>query len=200
MKKKKILLVTALNIVVLSFFLNIKQVNAAEIDCGTYMYRATTGQFDSDCICANHEFAKIEVGIVGGVEKWCCGWYYNDNCHASPATPTPTPTPHIPEVNKDMLDQFNPLKQYSSKANQLSTPGGVITEILRFAFPIAGIILFVMLILAGLKMLTGATNSKSIDEGKQMITTAVIGFIILFAAYWIAQLLEIIFGIKILGN
>jgi hypothetical protein len=32
-----------------------------------------------------------------------------------------------------------------------------------------------------------------------MISTAVIGFIILFAAYWIAQLIEIIFGIRILG-
>jgi hypothetical protein len=49
-------------------------------------------------------------------------------------------------------------------------------------------------------MLTGATNSSSLEEGKKMISTAIVGFIILFAAYWIAQLLEIIFGVNILGN
>jgi hypothetical protein len=47
-------------------------------------------------------------------------------------------------------------------------------------------------------MLTGAA-SKGVDEGKQKITAAVIGFIILFAAYWIMQLLELIFGIRILS-
>lgn len=48
-------------------------------------------------------------------------------------------------------------------------------------------------------MLAGANNSKSLEEGKQRITAAIIGFILLFAAYWIAQLLEIIFGIRILS-
>ena len=81
----------------------------------------------------------------------------------------------------------------------MSTPGGIISEILAYSFPIARVILFVMLIMAGFKMLTGASNSSSMEEGKKMISTAVIGFIILFAAYWIAQLIEIIFGIRILG-
>jgi uncharacterized membrane protein (Fun14 family) len=56
-----------------------------------------------------------------------------------------------------------------------------------------------MLIMAGFKMLTGASNSSNMEEGKKMISTAIVGFIILFAAYWIAQLIEIIFGISILG-
>jgi hypothetical protein len=60
-------------------------------------------------------------------------------------------------------------------------------------------ILFVMLIFAGIKMLTGATNSKNMDEGKQIIGTTIAGFIILFASYWIIQLIERIFGIRILG-
>ena len=114
-------------------------------------------------------------------------------------TPTAPSSINIPPVDEDLLNTLNPLKNYSTKAEQLSTPGGIISEILAYSFPIAGVILFVMLIMAGFKMLTGASNSSSMEEGKKMISTAVIGFIILFAAYWIAQLIEIIFGIRILG-
>jgi len=201
MKKKKILLAIILSIFAFSFYSNFNRVSAAEFECGqTFslpMFK------EEDCKCSNYEFIRTVGSGLSMSHLYCCGWYYGDQCNATevpPATPTPTPRVSIPVVDEGTLDQFNPLKQHSTKADQLSTPGGIISEVLRFAFPIAGIILFVMLILAGLKILTGATNSKNIDEGKQMVTTAVIGFIILFAAYWIAQLLEIIFGIKILGN
>lgn len=130
---------------------------------------------------------------------FCCGYYYNDVCNTNPESIDPA-VEIIPRVDQHILNKLNPLKNYSSKADQLSSPGGVINEIMDYAFPIAGMILFVMLIMAGLKMLTGATNSKNMEEGKQIISTAIIGFIILFAAYWIAQLLEIIFGINILNN
>jgi hypothetical protein len=36
-----------------------------------------------------------------------------------------------------------------------------------------------------------AGNSKSTSEGGQKITSALIGFVLIFAAYWIAQLLEL---------
>lgn len=199
MKKKKILLASVLSIFIFSFYSNFNHIKANDFQCGE-QFSLPMFKVD-DCKCSNYDFIRTVGSGLTMSHLYCCGWYYGNNCHASlsPTSP-PTPTPYIPDVNNETLDQFNPLKQYSTKADQLSTPGGIISEILRFAFPIAGIILFVMLILAGLKMLTGATNSKNIDEGKQMIVTAILGFIILFAAYWIAQLLEIIFGIKILGN
>ena len=43
-----------------------------------------------------------------------------------------------------------------------------------------------------------AAGKKSIDAGKQRATAAVVGFMLLFASYWIAQIIEIVFGIKIL--
>jgi hypothetical protein len=195
-------------------FSSVNQVKASS--CGqTYLKKFQWVWFqwkvvppEPTCSCGSFELIKKranmwwENGKRFREDSYCCGYYHQNVCHATvPVIPRPTgPGLQVPEVDSAMLDQLNPIKEYSTKANQLSTPGGIISEILRFAFPIAGIILFVMLVLAGLKMLTGATNSKSLDEGKQMITTAILGFIILFAAYWIAQLLEIIFGIKILGN
>ncbi|NLG06714.1 MAG: hypothetical protein GX559_03405 [Candidatus Pacebacteria bacterium] len=161
-------------------------------ECGEYFAYGA-------CNCAN----KVHVGWNPPI--WCCGWYDSTTgCHASPpptAAPTATPTlvVPIPPVDQELLDDLNPLKLFSTKADQLSTPGGIISEVLKYAFPIAGMILFGMLVLAGFKMLTGATNSKNMDEGKQIITTAIVGFIILFASYWIIQLVEVIFGIEILG-
>lgn len=103
------------------------------------------------------------------------------------------------EVTSDVLDSFDPLKVAGSPhAAELSTPGGIISRALTFAFPIAGLALFVMIVAGGLQILAGATNAKSLEEGKKRVTMAIVGFLILFASYWIAQILEIIFGIKIL--
>ena len=56
-----------------------------------------------------------------------------------------------------------------------------------------------MLVFGGFQMLMGAANSKSLEEGKQRVTSAILGFIILFASYWIIQLIELIFHLNILG-
>lgn len=103
------------------------------------------------------------------------------------------------EVTSDVLDSFDPLKVANSPhAAELSTPGGIISRALTFAFPIAGLALFVMIVAGGLQILAGATNAKSLEEGKKRVTMAIVGFLILFASYWVAQILEIIFGVKIL--
>lgn len=97
------------------------------------------------------------------------------------------------------FDALNPLKsQGSPHARTLSTPGGIISRILDFALPIGGMLLFVLLIWGGFEILTGAASSKSIDSGKQRIKAALIGFIILFSSYWIAQIVQEIFGVSIL--
>jgi hypothetical protein len=96
------------------------------------------------------------------------------------------------------FDQFNPLSN-SLLSAQLKTPGGIINQVLVFAFPAAGIILFLMIVWGGFEMVYSATSSKGKDAGKQRITAAIIGFILLFSAYWLAQLVQVIFGVKFLN-
>ncbi|HKY74116.1 MAG TPA: hypothetical protein VJ246_02270, partial [Patescibacteria group bacterium] len=78
--------------------------------------------------------------------------------------------------------------------------GVIISALLPYLYVFGGLILFVMLIWGGFEMMAGAAEAKSQEAGKQRITAAVIGFVILFASYWIAQLLQILFGIQILGK
>lgn len=105
-------------------------------------------------------------------------------------------------LTQETLNTLNPLNlpgnEAVSQTLAQATPGTLITRVLLFAFPLAGFILFVMLIWAGFEMLSGATDKKSLDTGKQRAQAALVGFILLFASYWFIQLLEIVFGLRIL--
>jgi hypothetical protein len=101
-------------------------------------------------------------------------------------------------VTSNLLDDVNPLKiTGSDQAEALSTPGGIISRVLLFAFPMAGLILFVMILWGGFEMLAGSATKKSVDAGKQRITAAIIGFVLLFVSYWIIQIISVVFGINI---
>jgi len=82
-------------------------------------------------------------------------------------------------------------------------PGGTIGDILSALLPyiyvLAGLILFVYLIIGGFGLLTSAGDPKAVESAKGKITSAIIGFIIIFISYWLVQILEIVFGIEILG-
>jgi hypothetical protein len=91
----------------------------------------------------------------------------------------PTVTPQIDLSNPDL------------------TPGEIISKILPYIFTIAGIILFVFLIWGGFELLASGGNPERTKKAQGKITSALIGFLIIFLAYWITQLLEAIFGISI---
>lgn len=93
-----------------------------------------------------------------------------------------------------------------SSAFQGSAAGGVSTvaDIINLFIPsvlvLAGLILFAMLLFGGFTMLTGAANKESQEKGKKMVTSALTGFFVIFLAYWIAQILQVIFGIGIISQ
>lgn len=103
------------------------------------------------------------------------------------------------EVTDEVFDSFDPLIiGQSADADALSTPAGIINKALSFAFPLAGMILFVMIVVGGFQMVVGGGEQKSLEAGRQRVTMAIIGFILLFSSYWIAQILESLLNIKIL--
>lgn len=84
---------------------------------------------------------------------------------------------------------------------QLTDVGGLVTIILRAAFAVAGIILIVLFIVGGISIISGAgsDNPENAAKGKQAITSALTGFVIVFSAYWIVRLIELITGLTLLG-
>lgn len=63
-------------------------------------------------------------------------------------------------------------------------------------FGFAGFGLLLMLLSAGFNFLTSAGDPKKLEAGKQRLTNAIIGFLVIFVAYWAVQMAGVIFGIK----
>lgn len=97
--------------------------------------------------------------------------------------------------------QYAGLNQAIGLGGQINTTdlGTIISSLLPYIFTIAGLILFSMLVAGGFTMLAGAANEESQKKGKQMVTSALGGFAVIFLAYWIAQILQVIFKIDIVG-
>lgn len=108
---------------------------------------------------------------------------------------------------QETFDSFNPLQiaggetiddeTASEFAEDLSTPGGIISRLLSFIFPLAGLILFLMISWGGFEMLVGSGDSSKVQAGRQRVTAAIVGFLVLFASYWMVQIVEAVFGIVI---
>lgn len=99
--------------------------------------------------------------------------------------------------NSETFRRLNPLRA-SPYVQAFSSPGGIVSRILVFAFPFAGLILFAMIVWGGFEMITSAASSKGTEAGKQRVTAAIVGFMLLFSAYWVFQIVEEIFGVTIL--
>ena len=90
------------------------------------------------------------------------------------------------------------------KGKFLTNPGDIgklVSIIVSNAIIFAGVILIFLFVGGGIMMIVGAgsDNPDQAGKGKQAATSAVIGFIIVFAAYWIVQLISKITGVPILG-
>lgn len=77
----------------------------------------------------------------------------------------------------------------------------LVSIILSNALVIAGIIMLFLMIGGGIGIISGAgkSNPEATARGRQAVTAAVIGFIIIFATYWIVRIAEIVTGVNILN-
>lgn len=87
-------------------------------------------------------------------------------------------------------------------ADTFPTVGSLISVILKNSLTIIGIIMLILLISGGLMFIIGAGNndSKKSAQAKSLITDAVIGFAVVFLAYFIIQIIQTITGLNILNN
>jgi len=83
-------------------------------------------------------------------------------------------------------------------AKEVDRPLSLISDILPTIYIISGFILFLYMVFGGFLIMSGGSDSKKTEEGKQALTNAIIGFGLIFASYWIIQIIEIITGIAIL--
>lgn len=75
-----------------------------------------------------------------------------------------------------------------------------ISSLLPNVFVVAGLILLIFIIGAGIGMISSAGNPEAQQKSKGTLTAAVTGFILILASWWIIQIIETLTGIPIIGN
>lgn len=74
--------------------------------------------------------------------------------------------------------------------------GQLVSRILQFMLPLAGIILLIVLIWGGFDFMMSQGNPEKIKGAQAKITTGLIGFALLIFSYMIVRLLAYIFNLQ----
>jgi hypothetical protein len=77
-----------------------------------------------------------------------------------------------------------------------ANPAALIGDLLPYVFGAAGIALLIYLILGGFQMMLAKGDPKAIQGAQSKITSALIGFVIVFVSYFLVQILGQLFGIQ----
>jgi len=94
----------------------------------------------------------------------------------------------------------NDFQKESKFSNEINNIGDIVSRLIPYIFGIAGIALLLMIIFSGFQMLTSAGDPKALESAQKRLVNAIIGFVIIFAAYWIIQFIGKILGIEVFGT
>lgn len=78
--------------------------------------------------------------------------------------------------------------------SEITDISGLIDVLLTFLFPLAAVLLFVMLSYAGFVYLNSEGAPDKIKQAQGIITSSIIGLILLFLAFFIIRIVSSIFG------
>lgn len=91
-------------------------------------------------------------------------------------------------------------ENFGAPFREITQVGGLVSAIVANAYILAGIIFLILLVVGGITVISSAGNSdpQQAAKGWKIITSAFVGFLIIFASYWIIKIIELITGLKIL--
>jgi hypothetical protein len=123
------------------------------------------------------------------------GFLLPTKVYAQPVPPAAAaPCNNTGESGLKLTDCYK-LNETQSVGSVFNEPAVLINLAVRIIFLLSGIILFVMIIYAGFLTISGGTKGQ--EQARQVVTSAVIGLIIVFSAYWIMQIIKLVTGTDI---
>jgi hypothetical protein len=93
----------------------------------------------------------------------------------------------IPLNDKLVLKDGSPVQEVFNSTDDM------LNLLVKVLFIGAGMVIFVMIVGAGFAMVQGESSDK--EKSKKTLTSALVGLVIMLAAYWIMQILQLITGI-----
>lgn len=79
------------------------------------------------------------------------------------------------------------------------TFGELIAGLIRISLVVAAIVFFFVLVIGGIRWILSGGDKQATEGARGQITAALVGLVIVFAAWAIVQLIETLFGVKILN-
>ncbi len=77
------------------------------------------------------------------------------------------------------------------------TIGGIIAGLLKLALVVAAIVFFFILVIGGIRWIISGGDKGQTEQARAQITAALVGLVIVFAAWAIAGLIGTFFGVNI---
>ncbi len=90
-----------------------------------------------------------------------------------------------------------PIEGPLPKDTPFTNLASVVNNAVPILFAFSGIALFIYFVWGGFDYLTSMGDPKKAEQGKNKITNAVVGFIIMFVAFWVVQVMDIFLGFEI---
>jgi len=87
-------------------------------------------------------------------------------------------------------------------ANTYTSAAPLVSSILKNSLIIAGIIFLFLLVFGGIMFISsaGSSDQKKTGQAQSAITSAVIGLAVVFSAYFIIQIIQVLTGVQILNS
>lgn len=110
-------------------------------------------------------------------------------------SPSPDPNACDPGMGGLVLGNCLRLSNNTLVSEKYSSLGFIVNLAVRNLFVAAGFILFLLVIYAGYQFITG--GKKGAEAARDMMGKAIAGFLLMFSAYWIVQLVQYLTGANI---
>ncbi len=94
-----------------------------------------------------------------------------------------------------------PIQDFFPPAKNFSDIGSLVNVLLPNVMVIAGILIFIFVIGSGFMLIqsAGSGDAQATESAKKAFTASIIGFLLIFSAYWIVQIVKFITGINVPG-
>jgi len=87
------------------------------------------------------------------------------------------------------VDSFS-IRDYFSPAGNFANVGDLLTSIISFAIAAAGLVFFAMFVWGGIRYSMARGDDKAVMEAKRTLTNAIVGLLIIVAAFIIINLVS----------
>lgn len=77
------------------------------------------------------------------------------------------------------------------------TPGSLVSGLIRGALVVAAVVFFFILVIGGIRWIASGGDKGATEAARSQITAALVGLVIVFAAWAIVYLINAFFGVNI---